>query len=210
MCRNTAARVCIGLAFLAATASGAAAQAAPAATPPAGTVAVEGLLADVKEALASANEQMSRGTLVLDSVTLELEAVAVAQTGAHVRFFILEFGRTRTATATSTLTLVLARPGAQRPERDLAQQSPLVRALSAAIVAAGEAASAGWDSIEGLVPKSVSCQVSFGLTREGNAGLNVAAMSLTAGAGRLSSQQSVQTIRMTFTPKKQGMKAPSS
>ncbi|MBI4914311.1 MAG: hypothetical protein HY825_00550 [Acidobacteria bacterium] len=152
---------------------------------------------------------MSRGTLVLDSVTLELEAVAVTQIGFHVRFFILEFGRTRTATATSALTLVLARPGAQRPERGLAQQSRLVQALSAAIVAAGEVASAGWDSIEGLVPKSVSCQVSFGVTREGNQGLNVAAMSLTAGAGRVSSQQSVQTIKMTFTPKKQEVKAPA-
>jgi hypothetical protein len=214
MQRSTVARVCLGLAFLAATARGSAGE-GPALKPtepppPEGAVAVERLLADVKEALASANEQMSRGTLVLDSVTLELEAVAIKREGVRLKFFIFEFGRQDTLAATSRIALLLARPGAEKPTKAFAQQSKLVQALSRAIVEAEAAASQGWDTIEDLVPTSVSCEVSFGVTKEANGGLDVAAMSLAVGAGRLSSLQSVQTIRMAFTPKKQGMKAPSS
>ena len=207
MHRSTVARVCLGLAFLTATARGSAAPVpAPKPTdppPPEGAVAVADLLAEVKEALASANDKMLPGTLVLDSVTLELEAVAVKQEGFKVKFFIFEFGKERTATATSRLTLLLARPDAAKPVKGLSvPPSKLASALSSAIVAAGEAANAGWDSIKGLVPKSVSCEVSFAVKKDVdvNGGLDIAAMSLTVGAGRMSSLQSVQTITITFTP----------
>jgi hypothetical protein len=165
-------------------------------------VAVEELLDQVKDALGLANEKAPMDHARLDSVTLGLQTVAVQEDNGRITFFIFQFGRATTTTSTSTITLTLSKPEEAKPKRVLAgERGPsFAPALANLVIAAWQAVNAGRGRIEGLEPTNVSCEISFGVTKESSGGLSLAIVPVSAEAGRVSSRQAVQTITITFKP----------
>jgi Trypsin-co-occurring domain 2 len=162
-------------------------------------VAVEELLGQVQDALGLAETNAPTGHARLDSVTLELKTVAARVEGGRIRFFIFQFGSETETTSTSTITLTLSRPEVAKVRAaELLAPPPFVSGLKDLIVAAWEAVNAGRDRIEGLQPTKVSCEISFGVRRQGNRQLSIAVVPLSVEAGRASSRQAVQTITITF------------
>jgi hypothetical protein len=163
-------------------------------------VAVGELLDQVKDALGLANERAPKDHAQLDSVTLGLQTVAVQAEDGRITFFIFQFGSATTTTSTSTITLTLSRPEAATPTRFATgeRRPPFAPALAELIVAAWQAVEAGRGKIEGLQPTKVSCEISFGVRKEGTRGLVLATVPVSATAGRVSSRQAVQTITITF------------
>jgi hypothetical protein len=162
-------------------------------------VAVEELLDQVQDALGLAERNAPRDHPRLDSVTLGLKTIASRVDGGRIRLFIFQFGRETETTSTSTITLTLSRPEAARArEGRLVAPPSFVSGLADLIGAAWQAVNAGRNRVDGLQPTKVSCEISFGVRRENNRQLSLAVVPVSVEAGRVSSQQAVQTIAITF------------
>jgi hypothetical protein len=197
----------VGCLLVACSLMGSPAPAAPPA-PPDAMIAVEKLLEEVNQALALAREQVGAETAQgrldeLDSVTLALQATARRVDGNRFSFFIFQWGTETTEATTSRITLTLSKPVPGEPSRKAQDQAlgptqDLASTLATAIVSAWQAGSAATGVIKGVEPTRVSCEVSFGVTRERGGGLKATINPVGIDVGGARSLQTVQTITVTF------------
>jgi hypothetical protein len=165
---------------------------------PKDAVPLENLLREVKETLAVAEGLAREQDLPpLESVTLTLETVAVKDSGGTVKLFVFQFGATTTTTDTNRIVLTLT-PPPPSTQKGLAQvKSNLVKAM----LAASEAVKAARGSLPGLEATQVVCEYSFGVKKEGTAGLTLDVLPISVDAHGAASKQGVQTITVSFKKK---------
>jgi hypothetical protein len=162
---------------------------------PKGTVPLESLLVEVKDALAVAERlAQDRNLPPLESVTLTLQTVAVTTQGGVVKLFIFKLGKTTTTTGTNTIVLTLTPP---QPSTDKGL-APVTDNLVNAMLAASEAVKAARGSLPGFEPKQVVCQYSFGVKKEGSGGISFEILPVSVSGDATAGKQAVQTVALSF------------
>ena len=182
------------------------------ATPvPAETVAVKELVGQVNLALGHVNYLLAAPTsqFVLDSVSVALQTVAERQNDGTVKFLIFRWGSRKTTSLTNRFILTFSSPAtkaAVEPDEKWSgkpvEQQPLAEGLASTIVAGLQAEQDAHDAVPGLVPNKLTCEISFGVRKEGEAGLTVALAPIEIGGGTATAMQTTQTITVTFTRKR--------
>ncbi len=172
-------------------------QTAAPAPPPDDAIGVSALLDQVRNALTLSAERAPGMRARLASVTLTLQTVAVKDRNNRVTFFILQFGSRTTTTSTSKVSLTISRPDAATT-RSAVPPQPLAKALADAIVAGWQAQEDARGAIAGLEKSEVTCEISFGVRKEGQGGLTLTLAPITIEGGRTSAQEAVQTVTVTF------------
>ena len=165
---------------------------------PTNTVPLESLLGQVRDALAVAERLAQENNLPpLESVTLTLQTVAVAEQSGTVKLFIIKWGTTTTKASTNTIVLTLTPP----PPSTAKSLGPVKDNLVNAMLAASKAVQAARGSLPGFEPKQVVCEYSFGVKKEGSGGISFEILPVSVSGGATTARQAVQTVSLSFQKK---------
>jgi NTP-dependent ternary system trypsin peptidase co-occuring protein len=167
-------------------------------------IAIQTVLAQVRDALVRCQRQLKGKKLPpLQSIDLTLQTVAEKDAGGTFKLLVISLGAKRAKEETQEVIVHLTPPSADNPTKVGA--TSLTEALENAIVSAAEGAQNAGTKEYPLIFSGLTVNLSFVVKTTGSAGISVELLPVTFELTGQVAKNAAQTIKLVFQdPKKPG------